>query len=110
MSKSNVVRLPPRPATRAEVSQRSTVITGPLSVTPLYVTETGDRVVWWDGLHWRELGISTGPGTGESIWDDGLSIWDGGLSVWDVGTAPVAEAVWDGGATTWDNGLTTWDG
>ena len=66
-----------------EVSTRSTVITGPLSVTPLY-TSTGDNVVWWDGTNWHELvaGVTTPPEP--PTWDSasGGTVWDGGLTVW----------------------------
>jgi hypothetical protein len=44
-----------------ELSERSTPITGPLSVTPLY-TSTGNDVAWWDGVSWNQLAISGGPG------------------------------------------------
>jgi hypothetical protein len=62
---------------------QSTVIVGPLSVTPLY-TSTGDNVVWWDGSNWREL---TGGVSGPVVpptWDSasGGTIWDGSLTLW----------------------------
>lgn len=60
---------------------QSTVIVGPLSVTPLY-TSTGDNVVWWDGANWRELTVGEVTPVGPAIWDGGATIWDGGLTEW----------------------------